>query len=198
MSSSTYFNGYNFIVNSFVLEKIHSYNLSLNEFLLLMYFLNTNDKHFVITDLKKSLKLSKEEILSSLNVLIEKGILFLETKKDDNGVIQEYVSLAKFFELLDHNDKLEDEKVEEIKKHIKDSCNYNLSDLDNEIIKAWIEKGFDVDLIKKSIDESIYNGSFDIRYIDNLLYNKDINNKKEEKKPIEPLFDYNWLEDDKN
>ena len=194
MSSSTYFNGYNFVINSFVLEKIHSYKLNLNEFLLLMYFLNIDDRQFVLTDIKKHLKLSKEEILSSLNVLIEKGILFLETKKDDKGVIREYISLAKFFELLDHNDGADNDLIKKVTNYIESNCKYKLSDRDLEIVKAWVDKGFEFDLIKNSIDESMYNGSFDVRFIDNLLYKKDV---KIENKVTEPLFDYNWLDEEK-
>ena len=44
------------------------------------------------------------------------------------------------------------------------------------------------------IDESMYNGSFDVRFIDNLLYKKDV---KIENKVTEPLFDYNWLDEEK-
>lgn len=194
MSSSTYFNGYNFVINSFVLEKIHSYKLTLNEFLLLLYFLNVDDKQFALADIKKHLKLNKEEILSALNVLIEKGIVFLETKKDENNVIREYISLAKFFELLDHNEQTDNDQYRKIVEYIKNDCNCKLTDIDLEIIKAWIDRGFEFDLIKKSIDESIYNGSFDIRFVDNLLYKKD---SKSENKPTEPLFDYNWLEEEK-
>lgn len=194
MSSSTYFNGYNFVINSFVLEKIHSYKLNLNEFLLLMYFLNIDDRQFVLADIKKHLKLSKEEILSSLNVLIEKGIVFLETKKDDKGVIREYISLAKFFELLDHNENADNDLIKKVTNYIESNCKYKLSDRDLEIVKAWIDKGFEFDLIKNSIDESMYNGSFDVRFIDNLLYKKDV---KIENKVTEPLFDYNWLDEEK-
>ena len=194
MSSSTYFNGYNFVINSFVLEKIHSYKLNLNEFLLLMYFLNVDDRQFVLTDIKKHLKLSKEEILSSLNVLIEKGIVFLETKKDDKGVIREYISLAKFFELLDHNESADNDLIKKVTNYIESNCKYKLSDRDLEIVKAWVDKGFEFNLIKDSIDESMYNGSFDIRFIDNLLYKKDV---KIENKVTEPLFDYNWLDEEK-
>ena len=194
MSSSTYFNGYNFVINSFVLEKIHSYKLNLNEFLLLMYFLNVDDRQFVLTDIKKHLKLSKEDILSSLNVLIEKGIVFLETKKDDKGVIREYISLAKFFELLDHNESADNDLIKKVTNYIESNCKYKLSDRDLEIVKAWVDKGFEFNLIKDSVDESMYNGSFDIRFIDNLLYKKDV---KIENKVTEPLFDYNWLDEEK-
>ena len=195
MSSSTYFNGYNFVVNSFILEKIHSYKLSLNEFLLLMYFLNVDDRQFVLSDLKKHLKLSKEEVLSALNVLIEKGIIILETKKDDSGVIHEYVSLSKFFDLLDDNDTNEQNNLKKVIDYITKDCKIDLSKKDIEIIKAWVSRDFSYELIKESVDNSLYNGKFDIRYIDSLLY--ETNRNKDVKKEETKLFDYDWLEEDK-
>lgn len=195
MSSSNYFNGYNFVINSFILEKIHSYNLSLNEFLLLMYFLNIDDREFVLNDLKKYLKLSKEEVLSSLNILIEKGIVTLETKKEDDGVIREYISLSKFFDLLDHNDNALTDDLTTIIEYLKNNCKTIASSADIEFIKEWLNRGFKKDTIIKCIDESIYNGSFDIRYVDNLLYKSE--SKVEDNKSKEPLFDYDWLDDEK-
>lgn len=196
MSSSTYFNGYNFVVNSCILEKIHSYNLSLNEFLLLLYFLNVDDKQFILTDLKKHLKLSKEEILSSLNVLIEKDILSLETKKDDDGVIREYISLTKFFKALDNVDTSSDD-FSNIKTYLTDECNLKLKNTDLEIIKVWIDRGFTYDVIKDAVDKSLYNGSFDLRFIDKLLFQSESKDSSHNKKNDEVLFDYNWLDEDK-
>ena len=79
-----------------------------------------------------------------------------------------------------------------------------------EIIKEWLES-YDEELIKEALKEAIYNDVRNLKYVDRILYNwrmKGIKNKEDvlknkknyrkATKPIEPIYDYNWLEDDLN
>ena len=194
MSSSTYFNGYNLVVNSVVFEKIHTYNLSLNEFLLLLYYLNVEDKQFNITNLKKCLKMGKADLLSALNGLIEKKLVTLETCKDSNGTIVEHISLANFYKLLDEESCNDD--LKKLQTYLMKEYNVKLKASDSEIMAEWLNRGFDFKLIKECIDKSIYNGKFDIRYVDKQLYeSKSI--KTSDNKTSVKLFDYDWLDDEK-
>ena len=78
-----------------------------------------------------------------------------------------------------------------------------------EIIKEWLHDGNSEELIKEALKEAIYNNARNLKYIDRILFNwrtKGIKSKKdilEEKKnyrktikPKEPIYDYNWLEDE--
>lgn len=190
MSSSTYFNGYNFVVNSVIFEKIHAYNLSLNEFLLLLYYLNFENKQFNINDLKKHLKLSRSDLLSALNGLIEKKLITLETAKDSKGTIVEHISLANFYKLLDEDN---DDNLKNLQAYIVNDCGVKLKSGDVEIIAEWLNRGFDYNHIKECVDKSIYNGKFDVRFVDKLLYESDNISRVSDDK----LFDYDWLEEEK-
>ena len=78
-----------------------------------------------------------------------------------------------------------------------------------EVIKAWMEKMYNEDLILAALKEAVYNGATNIRYIDTILYewNKKglktkedvdnyLNNRYENKKIDETaVFEYNWLDD---
>ena len=86
-----------------------------------------------------------------------------------------------------------------------------ISETEIEIIKEWLHDGFSEELIKEALKEAIYNDARSLKYIDRILFNwknKGIKTKedilKEKKafrkktKPVEPIYDYNWLEDDSN
>ena len=80
-----------------------------------------------------------------------------------------------------------------------------LSPMEYEIVRAWIDNGFNEELIKEALKEAIYNHVTSLRYIDTILYEwnkkgykvpsdikkevKKTNNKKE-------LLDYDWLNED--
>ena len=83
-----------------------------------------------------------------------------------------------------------------------------ISPMEYEIINAWLEKGFQEELVLGALKEAVYNGVSSLRYIDKILYEwqkkgyhtlKDVTDgltKKETKKSPLELFDYNWLEDE--
>ena len=84
-----------------------------------------------------------------------------------------------------------------------------ISPMEVEIIKEWLHDGNSEELIKEALKEAIYNNARNLKYIDRILFNwrtKGIKSKKdilEEKKnyrktikPKEPIYDYNWLEDE--
>ena len=77
-----------------------------------------------------------------------------------------------------------------------------------EIIKAWLDSGFQEEVIEEAIKESVFNGVTNLRYIDKILYEwdkkgirtrEDVEKKKlhhrKEEPPVE-VFEYNWFEDD--
>ena len=90
-----------------------------------------------------------------------------------------------------------------------------LSPMEYEIIKAWLDNDFSVDLIKEAVKEATMNGVSNLRYIDKILYEwgkngiktvTDVENnrkkfKEAEKKNLDSdadltLIDWNWFDDD--
>ena len=80
-----------FVINSSVLKNICNLDISLKEFILILYFINI-DNHLDLESIKKYIELSDEEILNIYTSLINKGLI--ETKLNKNGTtIEEEVSL---------------------------------------------------------------------------------------------------------
>ena len=207
MNVSDYIKSEHYSYNKIILNKLIAYDLSLNEFILIIYYINTNDNNFIPSELSKKLCLSDVDILNAFNRLSEKKLLQLEAQTDENGMIKETVSLNNFYNLIDldeqKNNEVED--VEELVLYF--STAINVSDVDKELLRAWLDSGFNSSLIKAAFDEAKYNGVCNFRFIDKILYEwheKGITTVNEKEKFIEEkasssssdkLFDYNWLDE---
>ena len=84
-----------------------------------------------------------------------------------------------------------------------------LSPMEYEIIKAWLENNMSEEIITEALKEATFNGVSNLRYIDKILYewgklglktkedvmkNK-MKRRKEKEQPSE-IFDYDWFDDD--
>ena len=183
-----------FVFNSFILEKLDKFKLTKEELLLMIYFLNSENISFDIEEITKCLKISKANVLSSLNMLIEKNLIELKTDNSKKGNIREYVSLNKFYEYLDESKETNNEERNVIIKYMKDKIALEPNDIEAEFISVWLDRGFSQDYIKSVIDRAVLDNKRDIRYIDKLLYESTQNSNNE---PKSELFDYNWLDEKK-
>ena len=77
----------NFIISGIIIKNIKKLNISLNEFLLLVYFINIDNKLDILS-IKKYLDLSEEEIINIYSELIKKGLIEMLINKD-NSIIEE-------------------------------------------------------------------------------------------------------------
>lgn len=200
------------LINSLYLKTILRLKLELNEFLLLLFFMN-EEQTFDTNKISKITKLSESEVLKSFNSLIKKKLINIETKKNSKGKIEEYIKLDLFYSEIDSDlkEKVNSKKNENIYSVFEKEFARPISSMEYEIIKAWLEKDFSEELILGALKEAVYNGVNNLRYIDKILYEwqkkgfktmKDVQNhlnkrtKENEKK--KELFDYNWLEDENN
>ena len=186
-------------------------NLTLQEFLLLMYFENSDDLTFDLDKICNKLKIDKNSILTAYNNLLINKIITLNSEKDEFGRRIEKVSLEGFYNKQKEIRKEEKDKMlkEDIFSTFEKEFKRPLSSMEIEIIKAWLEKMYSEDLILAALKEAVYNGATNIRYIDTILYewNKNnlktksevedfLKNKYKDRKLEETaIFDYNWLED---
>ena len=196
MKTKDYFKSTTFFYNNLFLKNILDYKLTLNEFILLNYFINM---HIVSLDLNKAQEatcLDAKMILEAYNGLIEKKIISIVTSSDKNGVVEESISLESFINKLDENVKTSHTKntIDDLVSKYNEYSNSKATDNEIEIIKAWFDEGYTFDKILSCFEESKYNGVFNIRYIDKLLHenkaSSEVNNTSNDK-----LFDYDWLDE---
>lgn len=196
------------VADSMFVKEALKLNLSLNEFLLLLYFDNSYDVVFDIKIVAKILGMKDEDVLNAYGTLMAKKLISVKAEKDGFGKIRETVSLDNFYNEMKSEYKIKEK--EETKSDIYEVFEKNfgrtLSNTDFEIINAWIESGFSEELIESALKEAVYNGTLTLRYVDKVLYEWNRKGIKEpsdirkalEKEPETPLYEssvmnFDWL-----
>ena len=186
-----------FVINSSVLKNICNLDISLKEFILILYFINI-DNHLDLENIKKYIDLCDEEILNTYTSLINKGLI--ETRLNKNGMtIEEEISLDLFYDKLILS-KNEEKKETDIFELFESEFGRTLSPIEYETINTWLDSNIDEQTIKSALKEAVLNGVTNLKYINSILYDwtkKNIKNKSlEETKDFTDLFDYDWLKDE--
>ena len=200
-----------FVVDSEFIGETLKNKLSLEEFLLLMYFDNSYDNVFDLKVIEASLNIDPNIILSAYSGLLKKKLIKCDAVKNEDGKIIEKVSLDNFYYNLVSSEKKETKKCElqDIYNKFESGFGRPLTTLDKEIIHAWIEKGFTEELILAALNEAVYNDLLSLRHVDKILYEwnrkgiKEVKDIKEgymkentNEYTFEPsLLDFDWLDE---
>ena len=199
-----------FTLSKHLIEVAVKNHLSLIEFLLLVYFEDTEDKTFNVTRICKVLSLNEQDVLEAFNHLLTMNLIQVEACKDEANKCCEVISLNPKYQSIFEREvkKKKKKKKESIFDTFQSELGRSISPMEYEIINAWLEKGFSEELVIGALKEAVYNGVSSLRYIDKILYewqkkgyrnltevNNGLTNRKEKQKSLE-LFDYNWLEDE--
>jgi len=200
-----------FTLSTHLIEIALKNNLSLKEFLLLMYFEDERDKTFDVGRIAVSLSMNEQEILEAFNRLLTLNLIQLYSSKDEKNRYYEEISLNPMYQKLlekkeKKNKKAQQETIFDI---FQKELGRNISPMEYEIINAWMEKGFSDELVIGALEEAVYNGVGSLRYIDKILYEwqkkgykkmtevqEGLENKGKESNSNFELFDYNWLDDE--
>lgn len=206
----------NLSINELLIQNMDK-DLTLKDFLVFLKLLNTSCECFDCSKMAKTLGLTEEDVMTSFNNLIIKGIIEYKPVKE-NGKIKEVISLDKFYNNVAL--KLNNQNKLDISNNIYDIFQKelvrSLSPTEYEYINNWLEKGLTEDLIIGALKEAILSGVKSFRYIDRVLFDwqekgyrsmndVEISKKKNSKVPEkinqdnnsnEEYFDYDWLNDD--
>lgn len=182
----------NYLINSNVLKGIKSLNLSIDELLLLIYFIN-EEKALDLNKVKNALNFSEEDILNTYSSLITKGLIEVKVIKE-NGKVSESISLDILYDKLIMNSKEEKEINTDIYSKFESEFGRSLSPIEYETINRWLNLGIDEGMILNALREAVINGVSNLRYIDKILYEWTKKGEKP-KEEYKELFDYDWLHD---
>ena len=199
----------NLVISSNIIKYLDK-NISLNEFLIILYFINNESESFDAESIAKLFNMSINDVVDAFNNLVAKEILDLQTKKDDNNKVVDKVSLDNLYKnvMMSLNKEVKKEEELSIFDTIEKEFDKKLSPIDMEIINGWLEIGTSEELIRGALKEASYNGVKTLRYMDQIIYEwskkgfktmEEVNNhfkSKDNDKKEEDLFDYNWLDDE--
>ncbi len=191
---------------------VSDYNLSINELLLLIYFMNLDIPTLNVPEIKKETLLSEKSILESFSLLSSKGLLLIKMEKGKDGKVTETLDLSNLYKAMvsEINSSIKKKTESNIFELFEKEFSRTLSPMEYEMINAWINSGMDEEMIIGALKEATFNGVSNLRYIDRIIYEwgkkgfKNMNdvkthmeNRNKKSKKDEPiLFDYNWLEDE--
>lgn len=199
-----------FIIKNFLIKVALELKLSLNETILLVYFMNQEEPTLNIENITSNVYLTEEEIMQAYSRLIGINLVTVKVIKKENGMRKEIISLDNIIRYVttDITKKHATVEKENLFDVFEREFGRTLSTMEFEIINEWMDSGFSKELILEALKESIYDGYRSLKSISTKLeYWKekgyknrhDINKglKEEAENTLFPeLFDTNWLDDD--
>lgn len=192
------------IIPNYMIQNLFKLDLTLEEFLLMVYLINQNDLvSFNINKLSTSLNFESNKILELISSLNEKNYISIEMNKK-NGIIEEFISLDLFYNKIISFmiDKKEENNNKSIFSNFEREFGRTLSPTEIEIIESWKESNFSDDMIFEALKEAVLSGVYNMRYIDKILFEwskkgyktiEDIKHKTKQKDEFEEIYDYDWL-----
>ena len=198
----------NLVVPMYIIKEYSKFNLTLDEFVLLIYLYNHNNIIYDPTIIANDLNIDMEKVLVGIDNLANKGLISLDVNKTDNGILEEKINIDNFYEKItlsimkELNE--EEESSNDIFSIIEKEFNRKLKPTEQEKVIS-LQKEYSDELIKEALMEASKANLLSIRDIDKILFDwkrqgvkslEDINNIKEvSKQPLE-VFNYDWLDDD--
>ena len=198
----------NIVIPLYIFKMYKKFNLTLEEFIILMYLYNKDGMVFDPERICDDLALDIMEVMGYVSVLTDKGLINLDVHKNEKGMLEEKINLERFFEKIslslinEFNEK--EESNENIYSIIEHEFNRKLTPLECEVVKEWQDSNYSDEIIKEAIKEASINGVSNLRYIDKILFEwdkqgikvpSDIKKNKEIDKEVE-IYNCNWLDDD--
>lgn len=190
-------------------------NITEEELILLICIINKGDNMLYdpsyFTD---EIGFDKYKAMQLLNDLAEKGLIEIKVENDKSGKKEEYIYLDflynKLFNLLIDIQLGNNKSINsDIFTTFETELGRTISPMEVQIIKEWLHDGLTEELIKEALKEAIINNVRNLKYVDRILFNwrskgfktkedvlKDKKNYRKASKKVEPIYDYNWLEDE--
>ena len=185
-----------FVINTNIIKNISHLDINIDEFLLLLYFINVSC-NLNSDDIKEKLGFDEERIVNTFSSLVNKKYIeMVVTNK--NGEVIEQINLDPFYDRLALNSNTNNNKESDIYSLFEIEFGRTLSSFEYELINKWIESGVSEETIKNALKEAILNNVRSFKYIDKIIYDWSKNGVKKrikEDKSLEEMFEYDWLDD---
>ena len=204
------------VVNSYLIKIALEKELSLNEFLILVYFDNSYERKFDVELIGSTLGMKTNVAMEAFNSLMIKGLVNLESTKDIDNRNTEEVNLDGLYKLISEDVAVseKEETKEDIFKIFESELGRTISSMELELINGWLMAGTSEELILGALREAVYNGVTNFRYIDKIIYewekkgfktmddvNKYMKSRRDEKskdkvarKKASDVLDYDWID----
>ncbi len=185
-----------FVVNRNIVKSIGNIDITLDEFLMVLYFINVS-YDLDVESIKAYLGFDEEKAVSVFSSLMNKKYIEMDVSNVGGKVIEQ-ICLDPLFDRLVLNKKTEDKSCD-IFGMFESELGRTLSSFEYEMINSWISNGVSDEMIRDALKEAILNNVRSFKYIDKIIYDWTRNGVKKrikEERMQETLFDYDWTSDD--
>ena len=203
------------VLSTYLIRVALDNKLSLNEFLVLVYFDNCFNSALDIDLIGSTLGLDEASVMEAFNGLMVKGLVNIESCKDLENRMQEVVTLCGVYDCIcdDAFEVVQEEVKTDIFKTFEQELGRTISSMELELINGWLSNGTSEELVLGALREAVYNGVTSFKYIDRIIYewdkkgfktmddvNKHLMNRREMKsnnesisKKEQEVADYDWV-----
>ena len=197
----------NYVVSDFLIKNYKVWNLDVDEFIILIYLMNSSNLVCDYKLISSELGMDLELVMNKINELSIKKLLEIKLLKNSSNKLEEQISLDLLYNkvFMQIIDVKEEEDKSNIYSVFESELGRTLSPIEYELINGWLECNYKEEIILAALKEAVFNGVNNFRYIDKILsewskkgidsIDKVEKNKKEYKKTTQKVEvpDYDWL-----
>lgn len=160
------------VLSTYLIRVALDNKLSLNEFLVLVYFDNCFNSALDIDLIGSTLGLDEASVMEAFNGLMVKGLVNIESCKDLENRMQEVVTLCGVYDCIcdDAFEVVQEEVKTDIFKTFEQELGRTISSMELELINGWLSNGTSEELVLGALREAVYNGVTSFKYIDRIIY----------------------------
>lgn len=199
----------NITVPMYIIKEYSKLDLTLDEFIILIYLYNHNKDIYDPSIIANALNIEIEKVLIGIDSLSNKGLLSIDVSTTSNGVLEEKINLENFYEKITLSliNELNEEQASDnnIFSTIEKELDKKLTPSEQEIIIS-LQKDYNDDLIKEALKELVNTGNNNVKLLDRILFDwkrqgvknvEDIHKMKEMEKTQEVFNSpIEWYDDD--
>lgn len=198
----------NYVVSDFLIKNYKVWNLDVDEFIILIYLMNSSNLVCDYKLISSELGMDLELVMNKINELSIKKLLEIKLLKNSSNKLEEQISLDLLYNkvFMQIIDVKEEEDKSNIYSVFESELGRTLSPIEYELINGWLECNYKEEIILAALKEAVFNGVNNFRYIDRILFEWNKNGidtvdkiskyKKEFRKDTNvEVPDYDWLND---
>ena len=198
----------NYVVSDFLIKNYKVWNLDVDEFIILIYLMNSSNLVCDYKLISSELGMDLELVMNKINELSIKKLLEIKLLKNSSNKLEEQISLDLLYNkvFMQIIDVKEEEDKSNIYSVFESELGRTLSPIEYELINGWLECNYKEEIILAALKEAVFHGVNNFRYIDRILFewnkkgidtvDKISKYKKEFRKDTNvEVPDYDWLND---
>lgn len=198
----------NYVVSDFLIKNYKVWNLDVDEFIILIYLMNSSNLVCDYKLISSELGMDLELVMNKINELSIKKLLEIKLFKNSSNKLEEQISLDLLYNkvFMQIIDVKEEEDKSNIYSVFERELGRTLSPIEYELINGWLECNYKEEIILAALKEAVFNGVNNFRYIDRILFewnkkgidtvDKISKYKKDFRKDTNvEVPDYDWLND---